>query len=89
MIAEKKLEMHKIKNELFSKIREFLGEFTLSKANLDLVEAKENKAIFKVNNKYLDILRTALILVKNINKEAVLIRTLIVSGSIKNVKNYV
>lgn len=89
IIAEKKLEVYQIKIELFNKIKEFLGEFILSKANLDLVETKGNKAILRVNNKYADILRASLILVKNINKEAVLIRTLILSGSIRKAKNYV
>ncbi|HLD15804.1 MAG TPA: Rpp14/Pop5 family protein [Candidatus Nanoarchaeia archaeon] len=89
IIADKKLEVSQIKTELFNKIKDFLGEFTLSKANLDLVEAKGNKAILKVSNKYADILRSALILVKNINKEAVLIRTLILSGSIQKAKNYI
>ena len=89
IIAEKKLEVSKIRVELFNKIKDFLGEFTLSKANIDLVETKENKGILKVSNKYADTLRAALILVKNINKEAVLIRTLILSGSIEKAKNYV
>ena len=89
IIAEKKIEVKTIQNELFTKIKEFLGEFTLSKASIELIESKGNKAILKVNNKYTDLLRASLLLVKNINKESVLIRTLMLSGSMDKVKNYV
>lgn len=77
-------DVHK---EIKNKILAFLGENSASKAGVIMLnEWKNNKGIIKVNNKYVDMVRTSLMLIKNINNENVIVRTKGVSGLLNRAK---
>lgn len=48
---------------------------------------KNNKGIIKVNNKYVDMIRTSLMLIKKVNSEDIIIRTKGVSGLLNKAKS--
>ncbi|MCX6712028.1 MAG: Rpp14/Pop5 family protein [Candidatus Woesearchaeota archaeon] len=73
--------------EIKSKILSFLGEDSYSKASVIVLnEWKNNKGIIKVNNKYTDMIRTSLMLIKKISSVDVVIRTKGVSGLLNKAK---
>ena len=67
--------------EVIKGIKEFIGEFGIAKANPVLIIKKQKKGIIKVNRKYINHIKTALMLIKNNN-----IRTVKVSGMLNRVK---
>jgi len=80
-IREKK-PFSKVKLEIKNSILKFLGEFESAKANvLILDDFKNNKGIIKVNAKYVDKIKVALMLIKDPVIEAVG-----VSGTIKKAR---
>ena len=64
----------------------FLGEVETAKAGIWLLPDKWNqkkqKGMIKVNNKYVDKLRTALTLIKSFKRQQVIIKSVGVSGMI-------
>lgn len=82
ILSEGNIGYKELKEEIAEKFKEYFGNFTLSKANLDFVEFQKNRGIIKLNNKYLDYLRASFCFVRKINKEGVLLRSLGVSGMI-------
>jgi len=64
----------------------FLGEIETAKAGIwvlpDKWNPKKQKGIIKVNNNYLDKLKTALALIKNFKKQQIVIKSVSVSGMI-------
>lgn len=69
-------------SQILGGIKEFIGCLGIAKANPVLLIKKKKKGILKVNNKYVNHVKTALMLIKE-NK----VRTLKVSGMIKRLKN--
>ncbi|HLC86568.1 MAG TPA: Rpp14/Pop5 family protein [Candidatus Nanoarchaeia archaeon] len=82
VISEGNIEYKKLKEEVTEKFREYFGNFTLSKANLNFLEFQKNRGVIKLNNKYLDHLRASFCFVRKINKEDILLRSLGASGMI-------
>jgi|SRR3989344_610924 len=73
---------NEIKNEIKKAMLQFLGEFEYAKANiLILDDFKENKGIIKANNKYIDKVKVALMLIRNFTVE-----TKYVSGTLKKAR---
>src|SRR3989344_714651 len=78
----RKYTLDEIKNEMKKTILQFLGEFEYAKANiLILDDFKKNKGIIKVNNKYVDKTRVALMLIRNF-----IVETIGVSGTLKKAR---
>jgi len=78
----KKCTINEIRGELNTAMLRFLGEFEYAKANiLILDDFKENRGIIKVNSKYVDKVRVALMLIKNFIAE-----TIGVSGTLKKAR---
>ena len=73
---------NEIKNEIKKAMLQFLGEFEYAKANiLILDDFKENKGIIKANNKYIDKVKVALMLIRNF-----IVETKYVSGTLKKAR---
>ena len=90
MISDKitSFNFNDVYREIRSKILSFLGEDSYSKAGVIVLnEWKKNKGIIKVNNKYTDMIRTSLMLMKKINTENVIVRTKGISGLLNKVKS--
>ena len=66
---------------------QFLGEFGMAKAAPMLLKEKykNNHFIVKVNHKYVDECKSALILIKKIGGKDVIVKSLLTSGTLKKV----
>ena len=82
VISDSKVFKDEVKNSIYKKALEFLGEQGFAKAGVVLV--KDN--IIKVNNKYKDEMIIILSLIRNINNKKVMINTLKTSGVLKKLK---
>lgn len=67
--------------QIFKGIEDFIGCLGVAKANPVLLMKKKKKGIIKVNNKYVNHIKTALMLIKGNT-----VRTLRVSGMINRLK---
>lgn len=67
-------------------IQQFLGDYGRAQAGIMLIENTDKEGIIKVNTPYVNHIKTALALVKQINNETVMVKTTKVSGMINNVK---
>ena len=67
-------------------IQQFLGDYGCAQAGIMLIENTDKEGILKVNTPYVPQVKTALALIKQINKEIVMVKTTKVSGMINNVK---
>jgi len=77
-----KFTLEDVKQEMKRAMLQFLGEFECAKANiLILDDFKKNKGIIKVNNKYVDKVKVALMLIKKF-----VVETRGVSGTIKKAR---
>lgn len=90
VISDTKMNLSNIKENIKRKVMIFMGELGYSKAGIMFLDKdKENKGIIRVSSKYLDHLKTALILIKDLNNQNVVIKTVGVSGMLnKAINNY-
>ncbi|MFH1316230.1 MAG: Rpp14/Pop5 family protein [Candidatus Woesearchaeota archaeon] len=76
---------------LWDSFLDYLGKFGVSKAGLwilpDKYNAKNQRGMIRVNNKEIDNLKSALIMVKNIQGQDVIVRSVGVSGILKKAEN--
>lgn len=75
-----------VSNLIWQSLFSFLGEIETAKAGIwvlpDKWNPKKQKGIIKVNNNYLDKLKTALALIKNFKKQHIVVKSVGVSGMI-------
>ncbi|HLC88606.1 MAG TPA: Rpp14/Pop5 family protein [Candidatus Nanoarchaeia archaeon] len=60
----------------------FLGQLGLSKAVPLLVKSKNNKFIIKASHNWVDEVKAALILIKKIKNQPIIVKSIITSGTI-------
>ncbi|MFH1053334.1 MAG: Rpp14/Pop5 family protein [Candidatus Woesearchaeota archaeon] len=92
IISKKPINDFKIVSQsLWSSFLEYLGKFGVSKAGLwilpDKYDAKNQRGLIRVNNKEVDSLKSALIMIKEIQGQDVIIRSVGVSGILKKAEN--
>ena len=77
--------------ELLRQIRFLLGVFLVPKANVACMKYNPElqSGVLRVNRKFVSHIKTCFVMIKNINGEVVLVRTLRVSGMISKLKKYV
>ncbi len=76
-----------IKDAIAEAYRNLFGEIGLAKAGLDFVEFKNNKGILKVGNKELNNVKASFCMVRKINKQDVVLRSLGVSGILNKARS--
>ncbi len=76
----------KIKDYIINNFKNLFGEIGLSKAGINFVEVYNNKGILRINNKYVDEIKASFCIIRKINKEDILVRSLRVSGTLKKVR---
>jgi RNase P/RNase MRP subunit POP5 len=81
-VSEKVSELD-LKEEVSQALFEFVGTLGVSKMSPLFVKYKNNKFIMKINHKYVDEAKSALILIKTIKNKPVTIKSIITSGTIK------
>ncbi len=78
-----KTSLETAKKQILSKAKELFGLYGLAKMNLRFLEDwNSNRGIVKVNNKYVDYLRSVFVL------NELSIRTVSVSGMLKKARNF-
>ena len=87
VISDKKINFDDAKEAVNKAILQFLGELGYAKAGIIILsEWKKNKGILRINHKEVDKVKTALCLIEKINNEAVIVRTIGVSGILKKAR---
>jgi len=75
-----------VSNLIWQSSLSFLGEIETAKAGIwvlpDKWNQKKQRGIIKVNNKYVDNLKTALTLIKSLKRQQVIIKSVGISGMI-------
>ncbi len=76
---------------LITRIKELLGVFSASKAGVTSVKYNSTKqrGVLRVDRKFVDQIRSCFVMIKNLNNQEVLIRTLRVSGMLNKAKEEV
>ncbi len=72
-----------LKEEVSLALYEFVGTLGVSKMSPLFVKHKNNRFIIKVNHKYVDECKSALILIKKIKNKPVIVKSIITSGTLK------
>ena len=85
-LSEAKLNYMEIKELIINSFKNLFGEIGLSKAGIMFVDYKDNKGILKINNKYVDEVKASFSMIRKINKQDILVRSLRVSGTLKKVR---
>lgn len=89
IISDSKVDFMDAKDAIDSQNLRFLGELTLSKANIMHINElyDNNKGVIKVDNKYLNELKMSLSLIKEIKAKKAIVNPIFVSGVLKKIKN--
>lgn len=85
-ITDEMLDEKDIRKSIDDACLSFLGELGFAKSGIQIIECINNKGLIKVNNRYVDELRSSLIFIKDIKGHDVTFNTLGVSGIIQKAK---
>ena len=83
IVSDTKFSVAEIKKEVSEALLLFLGQLGMSKAVPLFIKAENNKFIMKVNHKWVDELKTGLLLIKKIKNKPVMVKSIITSGTLK------
>ena len=90
--STQKFSFSEIREEINHSLARFWGELGLSRACPLLLEEKFNKEkqrfVVKVNHKYVDELKSGIILTKTIKNTPIIVKSLITSGTLKKASLY-
>ena len=86
VISESKLTQNSIISALNSTFKDFLGQYCLGKAGINILNVENNKGVLRLNRKYTDKIKTSLLFIKSINSKKVIVKSNKVSGILKKVK---
>ncbi len=88
VISKRGLSFDEVKKAIKTGLLQFLGELGFAKAGVIIIEDwKDNKGVIKVNHKHVDNVKAGLALIKDIGNEAVIVKTIGVSGILKKVRS--
>lgn len=90
-MADKKIKEYNLIADALKKANlDFIGQLGCAKANPVILkgcwDSNKQKGVIKVNTKYTPEIKTSLSLIKNINKERVIVDCVGVSGTLKKAK---
>ena len=79
-----------VEKAITEEILKFIGTLGYSKAGVIFLKDnyKNNKGILRIGHKYVDEVKMALGLIKNMEKKKTIIKTIYVSGILKKAKKY-
>ena len=86
--SDTKFSLTDVKKEVDAALLLFLGQLGLAKSSPMFVKYKDNKFILKINHKWVDECKSAMILIKKIKNRAIIIRSIVTSGTIKKASTY-
>ena len=87
IISDKQFTADLVELAVMQAIKEFIGQLGVAKAAPLFVaeQFKENRFVLKVNHKFTNETRAALMLLKEINNSKVIIKSIVTSGILKKV----
>ena len=90
ILCEKKFSTSEIQKAVDSALIQFLGEFGVAKATPLFIKekCKDNKFMLKVAHTEVDLCKSAVILIKKIKNNSVIIQSITTSGTIKKAGTY-
>jgi RNase P/RNase MRP subunit POP5 len=90
IISNKTFQTKVVEDAVLNAIKEFIGILGVAKVAPMFVKEKfkDNKFVLKVGHKFTDEIKSALILVKEIKNEQVIIKSVVTSGTLKKVSGY-
>ena len=86
VVSEEAFKTSEIKNAIKKESLKFLGEMEFGRAGIMMIGNTGKQGIIRVNNKYVNNLKTSLMLVKDVNNKKLTIKTTKVSGILKKLK---
>jgi len=88
VITEKNLNQDDIEGAIYSNCKSFIGNLNYSKAGINILSelGSSKKGVIRVTNKYTDHVKSALMMIKEINRNKVIVKSTKVSGVLKNLK---
>ena len=91
VISEKKFKYEEIKKSLYNAIKNFIGEYGIAKAGVNIMPETfiddKQTGIIKTNQKNIDLIKSAIMLIKEIDGKKAKIETIYTSGTIKKAKS--
>ncbi|MBI2105743.1 hypothetical protein HYT56_02810 [Candidatus Woesearchaeota archaeon] len=87
--SESRLDREEIINAVDSSCKSFIGDFYSGKAGIMVLDEtiSNNKGVLKVGNKYLDLVKSGLMMIRKVNGKNILFKNVKVSGSLGKSKN--
>jgi len=86
-ISDRNIDNNKVVDAIHKSYKECFGLFGLAQAGLtDMKIHSKNRGVLKINHKYVDQLRAALALIKEIDNVKVILHTVGVSGILKKTR---
>src|SRR3989338_1423865 len=88
--AETPLSMSDVQPEVEKALLLFLGQLGVAKAEPMFLKekCKEPRFVLKVAHNWVDECKSALILIKKVKNQSVLVRSIITSGTLKGIEEY-
>jgi len=82
------LNQDDIEGTIYSNCKNFIGNLNYAKAGINILSEKgdNKKGVIRVNTKYTDHVKSALMMIKDINGNKVIFKSTKVSGVLKNLK---
>jgi ribonuclease P/MRP protein subunit POP5 len=92
IISDNKFSVLDVYNGFQSAVKDYFGQLGLSKASPLFIKERFNiekqRFVVKVNNKFVDELKSALTLNKSIKNKPVIIKSIITSGTLKKANTF-
>lgn len=89
VLADKELSWNAIKKAVFDAMKEYAGIDGLSDAGLLFVKNNGNKGILRVSHTSLNKIRAALIFIKTIENQQVIVKSIGASGMLNKANDYI
>jgi len=91
ILSEKILNKDDVERSIYNNCKSFIGEMNYAKAGVNIIPEflMANKGIIRVNNKFVDHVKSSLMMIKEINNEKVIIRSIGVSGILNKAEVYI
>jgi len=89
VISEKEIEHNNVVRAIVASFKECFGIFGLGKAGITdmrIYNRKTKRAILKINHKYVDNLRAAFAMIKEIDNQKAIVHTIGISGILRKTK---
>lgn len=83
VIAEQQIDAVVIERAVYEELKGLLGFLGMAKAGIQMLGVKSMKGVLRVSRGYLDEVRTGLMMIAEIGKQQVIVRSLNVSGMLK------